>query len=317
MQFDLSPRPGPSHAGDMDVSLSPAPALPLLNLLDLLQLEEGARDGADSTWIGRAQPHPNDRVFGGLLLGQALTAAARTVPEDQVPASLQAEFLGGVPTDRPLTWTVVELSDAPAASARRSTVHDQDGRELFTATTRWTRVRDDLPSMQPHRPAAHDVDPETLPSLSDLFDAVERIPAWWRLRRPVEVLPLKTPPFIEIVPSETTQTQWLRVAGDLPESPVLRAALLAYGTDMSLMEPVFRARSAQRHAPGSRILSVSHTVLFHALEEMEGLLQFDAALEALAHGRGMCTGRLFNQSGALVASTSQLGFTKLATTPCA
>lgn len=131
------------------------------------------------------------------------------------------------------------------------------------------------------------------------------------------MLPLKTPPFVETVPPETVQTQWLRVVGPLPESPVLRAALLAYGTDMSLMEPVFRARSVQRHAPGSRILSVSHSVLFHALDEMADLLQSDAALEALAHGRGMCTGRLFNEAGVLVASTSQLGFTKLSTMPYA
>ncbi|WP_372430541.1 hypothetical protein [Janibacter melonis] len=46
---------------------------------------------------------------------------------------------------------------------------------------------------------------------------------------------------------------------------MLVASCLAYVADMSVLEPAFRRLGSARHLAGSRILSMSHSMVFHAL----------------------------------------------------
>ncbi|MER7606216.1 acyl-CoA thioesterase domain-containing protein [Nocardioides sp. NPDC127503] len=163
----------------------------LLDLLDLSRVDEST--SRVSHWIGQPQQHPAGRLFGGLLLAQALVAAGRGVGADQRIISLQADFVGGVPTDRPLHWEVTVVSDAPSLATRRSRLLDDAGEELFGAVTRWATVRADLPSHSSLRPRPAP-DPETLPDLADRFGSDERIPPWWRLHRPVHFRHAVAPP---------------------------------------------------------------------------------------------------------------------------
>jgi acyl-CoA thioesterase II len=287
--------------------------LSLQQLLDLLDLETTADGtaGAD-VFVGRPQPHPSDRVFGGLLLAQAMAAAGRTAPAGHRPLGLQAEFLRGVPTGIALCWHVDRVADGPSMTVRRMTLRDRDGGELFTATSRWGVQREDLTTYSSTRPRPA-TPPEDLPGLEDRFGGDGRVPMWWRMRRPVHFRHAEPPPYTEpVLPERESQSVWVRARGRLPGDAALEAAVLAYVSDMSILEPVFRARRSARHAPGSRILSLSHSLTFHAPAHLSDWHQLDSACSTVAQGRALGMGDFFDREGRHVASVSQLALVKLA-----
>lgn len=284
------------------------PAVTLAELLDLLALETlDAESAPVSRWLGAPQRHPGDRVFGGLLMAQALVAAGRTAPPAQRVVSLQADFVGGVSTDRPLIWEVTRIADSASMSTRRCRLVDDTGDELFGAVTRWAAVRSDLPSYAAAVPCPAP-DPEGLPDMADRWGNDERIPPWWRNERPVHMRHASAPPYLARSAPGDRQTAFFRATSQLPDDPVVRAALVAYATDMSILEPAFLALGSARHAPGSRILSLTHALTFHAEPDLSSWHQFDCRVEAVAHGRAHGTGDLFDSDGRHVATASQLGF---------
>ena len=281
-------------------------------LLQMLDLTQTITDVPNATaWIGTPQTIPNDRVYGGLQLAQAIVAAGKTVPEDQQILTLQADFVGGVPTDRPLTWIVEKVAMTPKSSAVRSSIVTEEGAQLFTALTRWGQVRTDLPSHKPTPPLTTIASHGQFPSLHERFEDDERVPLWWRMSRPVNAHPLSTPPFVAPVEQGATQSALLQAAGDVPNDPVIHAALVGYATDMSILEPAFRATGAVRHAPDSRILTMTHSLTFHQVPDWRTALHFDTKLVSLSHGRALGSGELFDLEGEHLVSASQVGFVKL------
>lgn len=284
----------------------------LTDLLELLDLElEGGpeNDGSLTAFSGRVQSEPSDRVFGGLLLAQALVAAGRTAPSSHQPLAIQADFLHGVPTDRSLRWEVERLGEAKSMSARRATLRGTDGSELFTAVSRWGTVRDDLPSYDAVVPLDV-VQPEALRDLDDRFGQTD-VPTWWRMRRPVLFCHVDSPPYTRpALPVRNHQTVWVRARGQMPTDATLRAALLAYVTDMSIVEPAFAVVGSTRHGSSSRLLSLSHSLIFHAPSDLSSWHQFDTRCRTLAQGRAVGNGEVFDRAGRHIASATQLALVK-------
>ncbi|WP_110240912.1 acyl-CoA thioesterase [Nocardioides gilvus] len=285
---------------------APSAAVTLDELLSLLDLTE-----TGDFVVGRAQQHPEDRVFGGLLLAQAVVAAGRSVPSNHRPFTLQADFVAGVPTDEPLRWRVEHVSDAPSLTTRRTTLVAPDGSERFTALSRWGTIREDLVDHRPAEPRRVP-GPDELPDLIERFGDDERIPLWWRAERPVHFRHTETPPYVTTTPAQDHQSAWLRTTGPLPEDPVIHAAVLAYVSDMSILEGAFRALGSQRHAPGSRILSLTHTLTWHAHPDLGQWHQFDSDVRAVAHGRTLGEGRIHDHHGEHLVTASQVGLVRLA-----
>ena len=50
-------------------------------MLDLSPLDPADGEGEHYRFVGRSQPQPHGRVYGGQVLAQALMAAGRSVPE--------------------------------------------------------------------------------------------------------------------------------------------------------------------------------------------------------------------------------------------
>ena len=283
------------------------PAVTLTELQGLLRLRPSGPARSDRTrWVGKPQEIPRERMFGGLLLGQALVAASRTVPEDQRIVSLQADFIAGVPTDRPLVWDVTRLSDGRSLSTRLSTLLGENGEMLFSATTRWAAIRDDLPSYGSARPLKAP-DPEDLSDLADVRHADRTIPLWWRIERPVH--------FRQVWSSsdETSgaQTSFFRSTSQLPDDPAMRAAVFAYATDMSMLEPAFPALGVDRHAGGARILSLTHAVTFHCEPDPSTWHQVDCTVDVISHGRALGIGKVFDAKDRYVATVSQFGLIRI------
>ena len=99
----------------------------LADLLDLLDLEKIEED----MYLGVSPKTGWQRVYGGQVLGQALVAASRTVPdEDRIAHSLHGYFLRPGDTTIPILYQVDRIRDGKSFTTRR-VVAVQRGQAIF------------------------------------------------------------------------------------------------------------------------------------------------------------------------------------------
>ena len=84
----------------------------LLALLELETIEE-------NIFRGQSQDLGFGNVFGGQVLGQALSAAHQTVPDDRNCHSLHAYFLRRGDPTRPIVYQVDPIRDGGSFTTRR------------------------------------------------------------------------------------------------------------------------------------------------------------------------------------------------------
>ena len=95
----------------------------LIKLLDLEALEE-------NLYRGQSDNIGGSRVFGGQVLGQALTAALRTVDKKRSAHSLHAYFLRPGDMGYPIIYDVERTRDGRSFTTRR-VVAIQKGEPIF------------------------------------------------------------------------------------------------------------------------------------------------------------------------------------------
>src|SRR3954447_19362188 len=95
----------------------------LVKLLALERIEE-------NLFRGQSQDLGWGTVFGGQVLGQALSAAVQTLPGERHVHSLHAYFLRPGDTTRPIVYDVDRIRDGGSFTTRR-VVAIQAGRPIF------------------------------------------------------------------------------------------------------------------------------------------------------------------------------------------
>lgn len=98
----------------------------LLELLKLEKLEEGLFRGQSEN-LGLPQ------VYGGQVIGQALSAARYTVADDRTVHSFHSYFLYPGDPEKPIVYDVENLRDGRSFSTRRVKAI-QNGRPIFYLT---------------------------------------------------------------------------------------------------------------------------------------------------------------------------------------
>lgn len=274
----------------------------LLTSLNLLQTGTTRFEGSHPP--GRAT-----RVFGGQILAQALRAAALTV-DGRLPHSLHLYFLRPAHTHRPLSFEVEVVRDGRSFSARQVTV-SQDNRELSTILLLFSAPRTP-PHPAPRRETSVSP-PESLPSTPErLAGYSDEYDGWWVRRRPIELRPVGLTPR-EALDSgnldigDAGQEAWLRADGALPMDPILHACVLAYASDMTLLEPLLVQRKTNPLGPGS-IASLDHALWFHQIPNLNEWHLYVKEVTAEIASGGLCSGRFYTSDGILVASTRQEGY---------
>lgn len=86
----------------------------LVALLELETLEE-------TLFRGQSQDLGFPQLYGGQVLGQALAAAARTVPDERRPHSQHGYFLRPGDPHRPVVYQVDTIRDGGSFTTRRVT----------------------------------------------------------------------------------------------------------------------------------------------------------------------------------------------------
>lgn len=247
------------------------------------------------------------RVFGGLVVAQALAAAARTV-DQRAPHSLHAYFI--LPGDPavPIVYEVERVRDGRSFTTRRCAAI-QNGRHIFDlfASFQLEEAGLDFSVAMPDVPP-----PDSLPSAKDLIERLgDRIPpgfaAWFSRERAVDIRPCDLSRYDRAKPPEPIQNVWIRIADRLPDDPALHRAMLAYFSDMTLIDVTLAAHGRSLFEPEFSVASLDHALWFHRPFRADEWLLYAQDCPTTGGGRGLARGLLFRETGTLVASVVQEG----------
>jgi acyl-CoA thioesterase-2 len=274
----------------------------LLSLLRLERIEQ-------NLFRGPSQDLGWGAVFGGQVLGQALSAAAQTVPADRPVHSLHGYFLRQGDASRPIVYDVDCIRDGGSFTTRRVNAI-QGGHPIFTLSASF-QVEE--PGYEHARAAPEGVPgPDGLRNEAELIAAfAAHLPAGMRARaevaRPVEIRPVE--PIHPVTPPQRPPRRqvWMRATGTLPDDPAVHRYLLAYASDFYLLVTSLLPHGTSWLTPGMQVASLDHAMWFHRPFRFDDWLMYDMEAPSASGGRGLVLGRFYDRQGRLVASTAQEG----------
>jgi len=274
-----------------------------LRTLDIRQLGPTAFEG-DSL------PLPGGRVFGGQVLGQGVMAAGRTVAEDRHIHSLHGYFLRAGDASRPIRFEVEILRDGNSFSARR--VHAlQDDRPLLSMITSFQLAQDG----PEHTVAMPEVPPpDAVTSGIDVLAPYEghAMADFWLKEAPFDVRHVEGSLFLEADPRpKQYQTAWMRMREPIDVPELTHRALIAFGCDQVMLEPLLRRHGSSWVDPHLAFASLDHGMWWHRPARADEWLLFVQDTPTAQGGRGLTGAWVFSEDGRLVASVAQEGMIRL------
>ena len=276
----------------------------LLTLLELEQLEVNLFRGA-SRDIGSPQ------VFGGQVLGQALSAASATV-EGRIVHSLHAYFLRRGDFNAPIVYQVDRSLDGHSFSNRRI-IAIQHGEQIFNMTASFQVQEDgfDHQVEMPRVPPPQDLPDSSLPPPDLLERLPERTRRFLEQPRPFEFRSVQPVDYLRERRAAPARQVWFRAVGRLPDDEKLHRCLLAYVSDYFLLETATLPHGTSSAHSSIIMASIDHAMWFHRPLRVDEWLLYAVESPSASGARGFARAGLFALDGRLVASTAQEGLVRM------
>ena len=214
---------------------SPASEPVVNELVELLSLERLE----DNLFRGQSRDIGTKYVFGGQVLGQALSAAQATMDSAGEPRSahsLHAYFLRAGDIEHPIVYDVDRTRDGGSFSVRRVTAI-QHGQVIFFCAASFQQEEDggEHQLSMPEVPKPEDLAPAPALSPEQMAKLPTKVQRWLSRQGPFEFRhvyprdeldPPKRPPYQQV---------WFRLTEKVGDAPELHRALLAYASDFHLL----------------------------------------------------------------------------------
>jgi acyl-CoA thioesterase II len=273
----------------------------LLALLELESLEV-------NLFRGLSPDEDRQRVFGGQVAAQALVAARRTVSEDRPVHSLHAYFLRPGDPNIPIVYEVDRIRDGRSFTTRR-VVAIQHGRAIFNLAASFQVVE---PGPDHQTPMPEVPGPDELPTWQQRVEPyLERLGpdlAEWLVReRPIDSRPVEDPRWLDPTPREPQQDVWIRANGDLPDAPLIHECVVAYASDLTLLDTAMFPHAISYREQHYMIASLDHAMWFHRPFRADEWLLYHQTSPTASRARGLAQGSLFCQDGTLAVTVIQEG----------
>lgn len=226
-----------------------------------------------------------DRVFGGLVIAQATSAAMATVERPEDIHSLHGYFLRPAKPGDDTAISVDRVRDGRSFTTRRTSTI-VEGKETFVMMASFHA---------PEGGEEYQIPMAQVAVPSQLGDQIEDDGAF---------------DVIELGPSvqradgtyESTRRAWIRCSSDLGSDPARHLAAAAYASDMT--RAAFRPTSLGSW--GCHVdASLDHSVWFHKVPDMGAWHLFDLHTVMTGRGRSYMRGSLSDESGAVALSMAQ------------
>ena len=283
----------------------PSPVSELIELLSLERLE-------DNLFRGQSRDIGTKYVFGGQVLGQALSAAQASLAGPRSAHSLHAYFLRAGDVEHPIIYDVDRTRDGGSFSVRRVTAI-QHGQPIFFCAASFqeheTGAEHQLSMPEVPKPEdiapAHAVPPEVLAKLPT------KVQRWLSRMGPFEfrhvyprdeLNPPKRPPYQQV---------WFRLSEKVGDAPELHRALLAYASDFHLLGTATFPHGISYYQPNVQMASLDHALWFHRPFRADDWLLYSIDSPSAQGSRGLARGQIYDRGGHLVASTAQEGLIRV------
>ena len=283
---------------------------PVTELVDLLALERLE----DNLFRGHSRDIGTKYVFGGQVLGQALSASQATIDAKHLrdAHSLHAYFLRAGDIDAPIIYQVDRTRDGGSFSVRRVTAI-QHGQVIFFAAASFHKQEEGVA----HQLSMPEVPrPDDLPNADPVPDGVlatlpTKVQRWLDRAGPFEfrhvyprdeLNPPKRPPYQQV---------WFRLAERIGDAPELHRAMLAYASDFHLLGTANFPHGISYYQPGVQMASLDHALWFHRLFRADDWLLYSIDSPSAQDARGLARGQIFDTQRRLVASTAQEGMVRV------
>lgn len=273
----------------------------LVRVLSLESLEH-------NLYRGQTQTQSWQRVYGGLVLAQALTAAIRTVEPDRLAHSMHGYFLLGGDAGQPIVYDVERVRDGSSFNTRRVKAI-QHGRPIFVLSVSFHKQEQGFQ----HQTSMPEVPPpESLPSVKELQERhadllPENIRSFWQRERPFEMRPVDVSRYITRAKAAPSQCVWIRANGNPGDDQNLHRCLLAYASDFTLLDTALIAHGKLLFDTDIQLASIDHAMWLHAPVRVDDWLLYTQESTFAGGARGFCRGSIYTRDGALVASVTQEG----------
>src|SRR5258708_6393229 len=276
----------------------------LLNLLELERLEVDLFRGA-SRDIGAPQ------VFGGQVLGQALTAAAATI-EGRVVHSLHAYFLRRGDCNAPIVYQVDRSLDGHICATRR-VIAIQHGQQIFNmaASFQVNEPGFEHQLAMPAVPAPESLPEPTGPPAPLLERLPERVRRFFEQPRPFEFRMVQRIDYLRPQRAAPERQIWFRAVGALPDDEMLHRRLLAYVSDFFLLDTANLPHGASILQPTIVMASIDHALWFHRTLRVDDWLLYAMESPSASGARGFARASVYARDGRLVASAAQEGLVRI------
>lgn len=275
----------------------------LLSMCELLNLEQ-----VDSNrFRGLSRDVGGRSVFGGQVLGQALSAANQTVSGLHAH-SIHAYFLLPGDMEMPIDFHVEHVRDGRSFATRRI-VAWQGNLSIFQMSVSY-QVDESGYEHQILMPKVSD--PEQLPSLTELLNAkAARNPEKYKLRKQIDI-PIDFRLVKAACPDPSTadpslQMVWFRSVEPLPENQVMHKSVLAYASDFGLLNVATLPHGLLYGQQNTHIATIDHAMWFHRPCRVDDWLLYVMQSPSASGARGFVQGSIFTRDGVLVASVAQEG----------
>lgn len=270
-------------------------------LLQLEFIEQGL-------YRGQSQDLGYKALFGGQVMGQALSAAQETMAENRFVHSLHSYFLRPGNASLPVVYEVEVIRDGASFSTRRVQAI-QNGKAIFYMTASFQHAeqgfdhQDSMPNVAP---------PESLSSFTDyLKDNQEHIPERLRQKflaeKPIDIRPVQQYNWLAPKPTDSIHQVWIKANGQLSDDLRMHTYLLAYTSDFHFLPTALLPHGASHWQPNFQIATIDHAMWFHRPFRFDDWLLYCMDSPSASNGRGLVKGQIYDQKGRLVASTMQEG----------
>jgi acyl-CoA thioesterase-2 len=282
------------------------------DLVELLALSPAG----DDRFLGQSQDLGWGTVFGGQVLGQALSAAEKTVPQERACHSLHAYFLRPGDVTEPILYAVDRIRDGGTFTTRRVVAH-QHAQAIFSMSASFQGDEQGL-EFQEAAPGAPD--PSSLLGRDELARMItDRLPPALRAAAtaegPIDTRAVQPTDPIRPPKSDPRKQVWFRVRDPVDDDPHLHRHLLAYASDFHLLVSALLPHGIGWLDRDTRLASIDHAMWFHRPVRVDEWLLYALVSPSSSGSRGLAFGRVFDREGRLVASTAQEGLMRTRSAP--
>ncbi|MER2490896.1 acyl-CoA thioesterase II [Catenovulum sediminis] len=281
----------------------------LVDLMALERIEQGI-------YRGQSQDLGFGAVFGGQVLGQALSATQQTVDNERYIHSFHSYFLRPGDVANPIIYKVDVIRDGRSFCTRRVEAI-QHGKPIFYLTASFQKAETGFD----HQTKMPNVKgPEGLASELEFARAYQdQIPISIREKficdKPIEIRPVELLNPLKPEPAPPHRHIWLKANGSLPTQNVVHKYLLAYASDFNFLVTALQPHGRTFMDPGLQVATIDHSMWFHRPFNFDDWLLYQIDSPSASGARGLVRGQIFDRQGNLVASCAQEGVMRDKPTP--